>query len=123
MTFDETTILIGFISGLDKRVAFTDEAVSAWCNVLGPDIRLDDAMRYVREHYLQSDRTIMPAHIVGLHRMARRAELESAPKPEPSHDCLGGFILVEEQTSSGQRYTAAAPCPECTKPRHQSARI
>lgn len=123
MTYDETTILIGFINGLDKRVAFTDEAVSAWCNVLGPDMPLEDAMEYVREHYMEADRTVMPAHIVGRHRMAKRSKFESLPKPEPTHDCLDGYVIITEVTDKGYAYEAASPCPQCTKPQQQSARI
>lgn len=123
MTFDEALILLIFANSLDARVNCSDEAASAWTNVLGPAIALEDAMRYVREHYLESDRTVMPAHIVGRHRIARRAEIESAPKPEPTHDCMDGYILIEQQTSTGQTYTAAAPCPQCTTVRHQSAKV
>jgi hypothetical protein len=121
MTYDETTILIGFINGLDKRVAFTDEAVSAWCNVLGPGIPLDKAMEYVRQHYLEFDRTVMPAHIVGRYRMNHTPVREIVISRD--HDCMNGYVIITEVTEKGHAYEAVSPCPQCTKPRHQSARI
>lgn len=123
MTFDETTVLLAFIHGIDKQFVFNEQAISAWANVLGPTITLEDAMQFAKDHYLESDRRIMPAHIVGRHRIARRAQAIDTPKPEPTHDCMDGWILVEEQTPLGHTYSAASPCPQCTISRQQSARM
>jgi len=111
MTYDEATVLIGFINGIDKRVVFEETTISAWANVLGPNIGLDDAMRYVREHYQSEDRAVLPAHIVGRHRIALRS-LEPAPKLERSHDCQDGWVMVVEERN-GREYSAASRCPQC----------
>lgn len=119
MTPQETTILLGFIQGVDNRFVPDQKTVSAWMNVLPPDLELQNAIRYAREHYTESDKSIMPAHIVGLHRLALRAERETRTTNvvEPEHDCMGGYVLVEEERD-GRTITAAAKCQICaTSPR------
>ena len=112
MTYDETTILLGFINGLDRRVAMSEQSISAWSNVLPESISLHDAMKFVREHYQETDKAVLPANIVSRHRMA--ATPEEVVKPEPTHDCIDGFVLVEEERN-GQTITAAARCEQCHK--------
>ncbi len=116
MTPQETTILLGFIQGLDNRFVPDQKSVSAWMNVLPPDLELQDAIGYARHHYTESDKGIMPAHIVGLHRMAVRAEREArgSHTAEPTHDCMDGFVLVEEERD-GRTITAAARCQLCAE--------
>lgn len=112
MTFDETTVLLGFINSLDKRVAFDETSISAWCNVLGPYIGLEQAMEYVREHYRETDRAVLPSHIVGKHRMNTTPVRKVISS---NHECLNGYVLVEETRSDGMIYEAVAKCPQCTK--------
>lgn len=112
MNADETTVLLGFIQGIDRRVGMDERSVSAWMNVLPPELTLSEAMAYVREHYQESDRAMLPAHLVARHRMNRE------PRPQPTnpkdHGCFSGYVLVEE-TRNGIEYLAAAPCPKCRK--------
>jgi len=113
MTLNEATILLIFANSMDARVNCSDEAASAWSNVLPESLGLEEAMNFVRQHYLTEEKAVLPAHIVGLHRIARRSEIEVAPKPEPTHDCMDGFVLVEEERG-GRTITAAARCQICT---------
>jgi hypothetical protein len=121
MNYDDTTILLGFINGLDKRVAFDQTSISAWTNVLGPDIELEQAMEYVRQHYRETDRAVLPAHVVGRHRMNHTPVRDVVISRD--HDCMNGYVIITEVTGKGHAYEAVSPCPQCTKPRHQSARI
>ena len=112
MNSDEITLLLGFAKGMDPQIAVDDLSISAWMNVLPEQITLHDAMRFVREHYQETDKVLKPAHVVGRHRMW------STPAPivkaEPTHDCIDGYVLVEEERN-GQTYTAAARCELCAK--------
>lgn len=114
MTPQETTILLGFIQGLDNRFVPDQKSISAWMNVLPSDITLDQAMGYVKEHYLEHDRSVMPANIVGRHRVFNGPPAP-AQKPGPSHDCLEGWILLLEDRD-GKTVEVAAKCPQCTNP-------
>jgi hypothetical protein len=121
MTFDEALVLLIFANSLDPRVNCSDEGASAWTNVLGPGIPLDKAMEYVRQHYLEFDRTVMPAHIVGRYRMNHAPVGDVVISRD--HDCMNGYIIITEVTEKGHAYEAVSPCPQCTKPQHQSARM
>lgn len=112
MTYDEATILIGFINGLDRRVVMNEQTISAWANVLPAVISLHDAMNFVRDHYQETDRAVLPAHIVGRHRIST-SPIQAA-KSEPTHDCMDGFVLVEEERN-GRMITAAARCHICAE--------
>lgn len=112
MTADETTVLLGFIQGIDKRVGMDQRSTSAWMNVLPVEMVLADAMRYVREHYQESDRAVLPANLVARHRIEHQPERK--PKVIIGHDCFDGYVLVEE-SRNGYTYLAAAPCPECVR--------
>ncbi len=111
MNSDEITLLLGFAKGMDPQIAVDDLSISAWSNVLPEQITLHDAMRFVREHYQESDKVLKPAHVVGRYRMWSTPA--SIVKAEPSHDCMDGFVLVEEERD-GQTITAAARCQICT---------
>lgn len=113
MTPQETTVLLGFIQGIDNRFVPDQKSVSAWMNVLPGDIALDQAMHYVREHYLEYDKPVMPAHIVGRHRIFHNPP--AVPKPEPTHDCLDGWVLLFEDRD-GKTVEVAARCSQCTNP-------
>ena len=121
MTQDEVIMLLGLAKGMDPLIAIDELSVSAWMNVLPKEIMLNDAMRYVREHYQDTDKILKPAHVVGRHRMAHTPV--PAPKVESDHDCMNGYIIITEVTEKGHAYEAVTPCPQCTKPRHQSARM
>ena len=106
MTFDETTVFLGFIKGLDYRIVIDDLSISSWFNVLPPELQLDDAIIYAREHYLENERSIMPAHVAGRHYSALRSTYASEkPAPEPVCGCINGWEIIEEDG-----HTAARPC-------------
>ena len=121
MTPEQMTVLLGFIEGIDKRIVLNERTVSAWSNVLPKSITLQDAMQYVREHYLEHDKAVLPAHVVGRHRMYHTPVRDVVISRD--HDCMNGYIIITELTEKGHAYEAASPCPQCTKPQHQSARI
>lgn len=112
MTPNEITVLLGYAKGLDPLIAVDDLSISAWCNVLPDEITLNEAQRYVREHYQDTDKVLKPAHIVGRHRMFHSPPVPER-KPEPTHDCMDGWILTFEERN-GMSMEVAAKCPQCT---------
>lgn len=113
MTNDETTVLLGFIQGVDRRIVLDERSIAAWMNVLPQEMDLETAMRCVREHYLESDKCVLPAHIVGRYRANMpRNEVRIV---EPNHDCHKGFIYVTEVDSFGREYEAVTKCPLCQR--------
>lgn len=110
MTADETTVLLGFIQGIDRRTSMDERAISAWMNVLPKDMTLNEAMSYVREHYLEQERMVLPAHLVAKHRLRTKP---IQPPVVTDHECLNGYVLVEQTSTFGFTHMAAAPCPKC----------
>jgi hypothetical protein len=121
MTQDEVIMLLGLAKGMDPLIAIDELSVGAWMNVLPKEITLNDAMRYVREHYQDTDKILKPAHVVGRHRMNTTPVRDVVISRD--HDCMNGYIIITQVTEKGHAYEAASPCPQCTKPQHQSARI
>lgn len=104
MNFDETAVFLGFIKGLDTRVTVDELSTSSWNNVLPPEITLTQAISYAREHYLENDRTIMPAHVAGrFYATLRDRYIQVAPAPSPECGCVDGWEIVEENGHSAAR--------------------
>jgi len=112
MTNDETTVLLGFIQGIDRRVVLDERSIAAWRNVLPEEMTLEEAMGFVRDHYRQEEKSVLPAHLVGRYRISKTQEAQSVTVMD--HDCESGYILIEEERN-GQMVTAAARCPQCRK--------
>jgi hypothetical protein len=112
VTSDETTVLLGFIQGIDRRIILDERAVSSWRNVLPEDMTLEEAMGFVRDHYREHEKSVLPAHLVGRHRISKSGDKQ--PLPVMDHECEGGYILIEEERN-GQTIIAAAKCPQCRK--------
>lgn len=106
MTFDETTVFLGFVKGLDYRITIDDLTVSSWFNVLPPELQLDQAILYAREHYLEHDRAIMPAHIAGRHYSSLRGTYAAdTSNSRPDCGCIDGWEIITENG-----HTAAQRC-------------
>jgi hypothetical protein len=107
MTFDETTVFLGFAKGLDYRITIDDLTVSSWFNVLAPELTLDQAIMYAREHYLENDRTMMPAHIAGRYYSSLRSTYAADnTSTEDDCGCISGWeIITENGHAAAQRCT------------------
>jgi hypothetical protein len=105
VNYDETAVFLGFIKGLDQRIHVDELSTSSWNNVLPPDITLQQAMGYAKEHYLEQDRTIMPAHVAGRFYAEHRSRYITAAVRGENCDCINGWELVEENG-----HTAARKC-------------
>lgn len=103
MNYDETTVFLGFAKGLDYRIQVDDLSISSWHNILPPELTLDNAIVYAREHYLDSDRTMMPAHIASRHYATLRSTYTPEPKPPSECECVDGWELITENGHSAAR--------------------
>lgn len=103
MTYDETTVFLGFAKGLDYRIQVDDLSVSSWFNVLPPELQLDQAIMFAREHYLENERTMMPSHIAGRHYTTLRATYTPEPKPADTCECIDGWEIIMENGHSAAR--------------------
>ena len=104
MNLDETTVFLGFLRGLDTHIRVDEISTSSWANVLPPEITLDQAIGYAKQHYLEHDRTIMPAHVAGRYYAQNRAVYASVPVVVDC-GCVDGWEIVEENG-----HTAARKC-------------
>ena len=102
MTFDETTVLLGYLRGLDYRITVDEISTSSWANVLPPEITLDQAISYARQHYLEPDRTIMPAHVSGRFYSEQRSKY-TKPVVVTNCECINGWEIIEENGHSAAR--------------------
>lgn len=104
MTYDETAVFLGYLKGLDYRINVDQLSTSSWSNVLPPEITLQQAMQYAKEHYLEHDRTIMPAHVAGRYYENRRSHYTKTVVVT-NCECINGWEIIEEDG-----HTAARPC-------------
>lgn len=104
MNFDETAVFLGFLKGLDYRINVDELSTSSWVNVLPPEISLQQAMNYAKEHYLEHDRTIMPAHVSGRFYSEQRSKYIK-PVVITNCECINGWEIIEENG-----HTAARKC-------------
>ena len=85
MTTEELTMLLARIQVLDNRQvdALT---IQAWQPLMA-DVRYEDAVRAVNDHFRESTAYLTPAHIIGRIKDARRAELPATMSEEAPVSC------------------------------------
>ena len=111
MVRDEVIVLLGFMNGIDGRVPVNELSVSSWYNVLPKSMTLEEGMECARRHYLNTEKTALPAHIVGIYRMMK--DQEPSKPVVKDHDCMNGWIAVKVWDHANSFYDAVAPCKAC----------